>query len=227
MEHLFDSREQASTAAARFIAVSLARSLQVSAEASLIVSGGTSPVDCFRQLATTPIDWGKVQVLLSDERWIPPDDADSNEKLVRDNLLQDAASAAQLLPVYAQDTTPQARCAVLDRALQAVPQPFSCTLLGMGSDGHFASLFPDADTLEAGLDRDNPAGYIAVQTAASPYVRISMTMRALCNSDAIVLLIFGDEKRAVYQAAEEQDSQLPVAHLRRQDATAVHVFWAP
>jgi 6-phosphogluconolactonase len=227
MEHFFDSRDEASVAAAKFIAVSLARRMQESKEASLVVSGGSTPVACFQKLATMPIEWARVHVLLSDERWISPDDADSNEKLVRDNLLHDAAGAAQLLPVYSEGSTPDARCVDLTKTLQTIPQPFSCTLLGMGGDGHFASLFPDADTLDAGLDLDNPAGFVAVRTAASPYVRISMSLSALCNSDVIILLIFGDDKRAVYRTALNGDSQLPVARLLRQELAAVQVFWAP
>jgi 6-phosphogluconolactonase len=115
---------------------------------------------------------------------------------------------------------------VLQDLLPALPMPFACALLGMGADGHFASLFPDATNLAAGLDVDGAAWCIPVVTAASEYARISLTLAAILRSKLIVLLFFGDEKREVYARARAKSPGFPVTSLLAQDRTPVRVFWA-
>ena len=150
----FDSREEASGAAAAEIAKHLSARLNEHSGASLVVSGGTTPALCFEELAETALDWQRVHVLLSDERWVPSDDEASNERLVRETLLQKFAAPARLLPVYSTSTSIEQRCDDIDKEIRVKPFPFACALLGMGDDGHFASLFPDADNLAEGLDVD-------------------------------------------------------------------------
>ena len=224
-EHHFETRLEAATEAARRMAELLAYRLDHQSKASIIVSGGTSPRDCMAELARTPLDWQRVQVTLSDERWVPPDHEDSNEKLVRETLLVDRASSAQLLPVYADDVTPEERCDVLQDPLPVLP--FSCSLIGMGTDGHFASLFPDAEQLEMGLDVECGRLYIPVTTAASPHARISMTLAGISRSDEILLLFFGEEKLKVYEHAKASTNGYPVSRLLRQKRAPVSLFWAP
>ncbi|MGB5626164.1 MAG: 6-phosphogluconolactonase [Woeseiaceae bacterium] len=224
-EHFFDTRLEASTAAAERMAELLAKRLDNQSQASIIVSGGTSPRDCMAALARTPLDWQRVQVALSDERWVPPDHEDSNEKLVRESLLVDEAASAQLLPVYADGVSPEERCEILQNPLPVLP--FACSLIGIGTDGHFASLFPDAEQLALGLDVECGRLYISVTTAASPYVRISMTLAGISRSDEIVLLFFGDEKLEVYKQAVASSNGDPLSRLLRQKRAPVRLFWAP
>jgi len=226
MEYFFTNRVEASRAAADFIADRLRERLASVESVVLVVSGGTSPVRCFERLANTSLRWAGVRVLMSDERWVPADDEDSNERLVRKHLLQGKAGAATLLPVYAAGCTPSERCAELDTELARLTRPFACTMLGMGSDGHFASLFPDADNLAAGLDPDTESAYIPVTTLASPHPRVSMTLPSLLDSDAVLLLIFGRDKRDVYESAAAGTPDLPVTALLGQERSPVHVFWA-
>ncbi len=227
MEYFFDTRDAASAAAAAQIAESLSRRLERQGAASLVVSGGRTPTTCFATLARTPIDWGHVHLILSDERWVPPTDKDSNEKLVREHLLTESAKAASLVPIYAADETPAERCASLHEKLLGLPFPFACALLGMGTDGHFASLFPDAKNLLEGLDPDGEKLWLPVETGASPHRRVSLTLAALSRSDDIVLLMFGDDKMRTYTAAKTTDSPLPVARLLRQKRAMLRVYWAP
>jgi 6-phosphogluconolactonase len=226
-EFFFESREEASLAAAARIRDALAHRLEFQQEASLVVSGGSTPARCFTALADADLDWANIHVLLSDERWVAPGDEASNESFVRRTLLQRRAAAARLLPVYAAGSEPGRRCDDLDAELRILPFPFACALLGMGEDGHFASLFPDADTLEAGLDVENTHLCVVVDTPASPYVRLSLTLAALSRSDEIVLLMFGEAKRAVYERAKTAKNSLPVAHLLKQKRAPVRVYWAP
>ena len=227
MESFFDSREEASRAAAREIAAALQRRLDGNGKASLVVSGGTTPALTFQELAKLALEWSRVHVVLSDERWVPPDHEDSNEKLVGETLLTGEAREASLLPLYSADVTIEERCEQLNEELKRVPFPFACSLLGMGEDGHFASLFPDTEKLDEALITDWQQLCIPVHTVASPHPRISLTLAALSRSDEILLLIFGETKREVYEAAKEKLSRLPVAALIRQKRAPVRVFWAP
>ncbi len=224
-EHRFDTRDEASAAAAERIAELLENRLQHQARASFVISGGSSPLECFAALARTPLDWDRVDVLLSDERWVPPEHEDSNENMARAALLVDKASEATLQPVYAEGVSPEERCDELQDPLPELP--FSCSLIGMGSDGHFASLFPDADNLEFGLDVESGRLYIPVTTAASPHPRVSMTLAGISRSDEVVLLFFGEEKLAVYERARADSNGFPVSKLLRQKRAPVRVFWAP
>ena len=226
-EFTFDTREEASRAAATRLQSALERRLATGGEASLVISGGTTPADCLRELAAANLDWKRVHAVLSDERWVPADSADSNEKLAREWLLTGAAAAANLHSVFRPRMSVDERAAQLDQELRQHPLPFAGALLGMGADGHFASLFPDAENLASGLDPDSPVLCIPVRTKASPHARISLTLSALSRSDEIVLLIFGDEKRDVLRAAAEPASTLPVSRLLVQKRAPVHVYWAP
>lgn len=224
-QHFFATRLEAATAAAERVAELLTRRLDSQSEASIVVSGGSSPRDCFAALATKDIDWRRVQITLSDERWVPPNHEDSNEKLVRESLLIDKAAAASLLPVYAEGVSPEERCDVLQDPLPVLP--FACSLIGIGADGHFASLFPDADRLAQGLDVESGRLYVPITTAASPYRRISMTLAGISRSDEVALLFFGDEKLEVYKQAQASATAFPLSRLLRQKRAPVRLFWAP
>lgn len=227
MDYTFENREAASVAAANRITDALRRRLDAQKSASLVVSGGTTPVQCFAELSTQDIDWQRVGVLPSDDRCVPADHEDSNERLIRENLLVGKAAAADMLPYHTEGMSVEERCHELNRDIRFVPFPFACSLLGMGSDGHFASLFPDADNLEDGLDLESSTLCIPVKTQASPYLRVSLTLSALSRSDEIVLLFFGEDKRAVYEDALNNNDQLPVSRLLLQKRAPVHTYWAP
>lgn len=221
----FDTRDAASAAAAERIAGFVSAQVERDNEATFVVSGGTTPARCFDYLSTYSLAWDKVQVALSDERWVPSDHEDSNERLVREMLLKAEAGAASMLSIYQDDLSVDERC---DSLQSQLPESgLACSMVGMGADGHFASLFPDADSLEAGLNTDNKRFYIPVRTAASPHPRISMTLGALLQSTEILLLIFGADKLGVYEKAKAGDSTYPIAALLQQQTVPVNVYWAP
>lgn len=227
MDHYFDTRAAASVAAAQHITKALCRRLDAQEAASLVVSGGTTPVHCFAELSTQCIDWARINVLPSDDRWVPPDHKDSNEKLIREKLLVEKAAAAELLPFYAPGMPVEERCRELDQEIRFLPFPFACSLLGMGADGHFASLFPDAANLKTGLDLESTTLCQPIETEASPYSRVSLTLASLSRSDEIVLLFFGEDKHAVYEYARNGNDQFPVSQLLLQKRAPVHTYWAP
>lgn len=223
----FADRPAASAAAAELIAGQLRRALERSDETSLVVSGGTTPQECFLNLSRKALDWSRVSIVPSDERWVEPHNTSSNEHLVRTRLMLGPATAARLLSFYLGELEAREAPEVISGLLQRLPRPFACTLLGMGEDGHFASLFPDFEGLDEALDPGNSSQCLLVKTSASPYLRISLTLSALLDSDAIVLLFFGDAKRRVFEAAAAGESIYPVAALLAQDTVPVTVIWAP
>ncbi len=162
----------------------------------------------------------------SDERWVPPSDPDSNERLVRQQLLKADAAEARLVPLYDAGQSIEERVDTLNEDGVRL-LPFACALVGMGTDGHFASLFSDADDLERGLDVDSRTFCMAVATAASPHPRLSLTLAALSRSDEVVILIFGDEKRTVLDKALASADALPVSAMIWQKRAPVRVYWAP
>jgi len=221
----FESRQAASAAVAARIAGLVDAQLARDGEARFVVGGGSTPGACFEYLSGYEMKWDKIQVALSDERWVPNDHEDSNERLVRNTLLKDAASSGSILSLYDPDQSVDDRCDALQS--QKPENGFACSMVGMGTDGHFASLFPDADCLEAGLQLDNERFYIPVRTAASPHPRISMTLSALLASAEILLFIFGEEKLAVYENAHTVDKTYPITALLEQKETPVSLYWAP
>lgn len=223
----FATREEASDAVAERIVDTVERRLDVQKETAFVVSGGTTPGDAFARLATADIDWTRVNVVLSDERWVPADSPDSNEKLVRDTLMKQRAANAHLLPVYDAEASIEERCDVLSESIHLRYLPFACALLGMGADGHFASLFADSNSIDDALELDSKTMCVPVTTAASPHARVSLTLSALSRSDEILLLFFGDEKRGVYDKALQSRNGFPLSHLLLQKRAPVNAYWAP
>lgn len=225
----FDDRPTACTAAAELLAARIREALDSAprAQASLVVSGGTTPGPCFDHLSGEALDWSRVTVLPSDERWVPATDPDSNERMIRQRLLRQRAEAGRVLSFFRADADAAQAPAQIEIDLQRVARPFSATLLGMGEDGHFASLFPDFAGLPEALDPGNSAACVMVRTAGSPHLRISLTLSALLQSTHTVLLIFGEAKRTVYEAARTGGSAYPIEALLRESRKPLTVIWAP
>ncbi len=214
-------------ALAQHVAKRLKADLAQQERAVLVVSGGRSPVPFFQALSAQPLAWSRVTVTLADERWVPPDHADSNEALVRTHLLKGRAAKAHLRPLWTGDAAPEGAVPALCEALDALPRPFSEVILGMGEDGHIASLFPDAAELGEGLRTQ--AAALAVHPTRAPHARLSLSLAALLNSRDVVLMISGPEKRAILERAlgDGPEADLPVRAILRQTAVPVSIFWAP
>lgn len=218
---------------ARGLAAHLAHQLREAVvargHALLAVSGGKSPIALFECLRQQPLDWAKVSVLLVDERCVGHDHADSNTALVRQHLLQDEASAAQFTPFF--DTLAQPLdeagldklVASANRRLAQLHWPIDVAVLGMGEDGHTASLFPAAPGLEKALSSSGPLAWVLPSTA--PHARLTLTLPALLACRELVLSIAGEPKHAVYRKAlQEADTALPVSLVLHQHQTPVNVW---
>ena len=227
LEHRFDSIESLASALASNLAIDLVRAIERRGRASLMVSGGRTPAPVFSALARRPIEWSKVIVGLVDERWVAPDHVDSNERLLRQTLLTQRGAAATFVPMKNPATSAAAGQPACEQAIAAIPRPFDVVVLGMGNDGHTASLFPHTPQLAMGLDPTNPALTMATAPATAAHERLSLTLRGLLDSRRIVLLLSGSAKWQAYQRARQPGpaSELPVRAVLEQSTTPVDVYW--
>jgi 6-phosphogluconolactonase len=215
------------SAATQHVTRRLKADLAAQDRVTLVVSGGRSPVPLFKALAKQSLAWERVTVTLADERWVAPDEADSNEALVRGHLLKHRAAEAAFVPFWTGTDTPEAAVPVVAAALAELPHPFSLVLLGMGEDGHMASLFPGAETLVEGLTSE--ASVVAVRPPQASHRRLSLSLHALLDSREILLMISGTEKRRILEKALDEGSveTCPIRAILRQTVVPVSVFWAP
>ena len=210
------------------IAAHLARAIELRGAASLVVCGGTTPRPLFERLSRASLPWSAVTITLTDERWVPPDSDQSNEFLVRGSLLVGRAAEARFVGLKTPDPTPEKAVGVCERALAPIPYPFDIVLLGMGKDGHFASLFPQDPGLDAALAASGDQLCVASRPATAPHPRLSLTLSALLDSRRVTVLITGKEKWRVYRRAARPGpvEELPIRAVLRQNQVDVDVYWA-
>lgn len=224
--HSFDSKEACAKALANDLAKHLKEAQSSRKHSSLVVSGGGTPLPMFKALKEAPLDWAKVTVTLADERWVGASDNDSNEKLVRENLLPSASKFVSL-----KNSAPSAEEGEekANQAIAAIAESFDAVVLGMGGDGHTASLFPNHAKLSEALDLNNPKHCMAINDAPKPPPeRMTMTASALLNSHWLVIHITGEDKLAVLEKAlkEGDSTELPIAAFLHQKDVPIAIYWA-
>jgi len=194
--------------------------------ASMVLSGGRTPRGLFARLAATRLPWDRIRITLADDRWVPADHPDSNERTVRSVLLQHEAAAACFVPLYNGAPDPWSGLDAAQTALAQLPRPFDVVLLGMGEDGHTASLFPAADTLPAPSAAVTPV-CIGVRPAGAPHDRLSLTPAALLDTRWLALHFTGAAKWSVLCEALEPGSveTFPVRSVIQQDQVPCRVYW--
>ena len=208
------------------ICTALSAAIAERGEASLVLPGGSTPRGLLSLLAISELDWSRITVILSDERWLPADHLDSNERQLRGLLLDAGAQQARFLPLRSEVSSVDAGAEVADAELSGIPR-FDCVVLGMGTDGHTASLFPDSPQLNDGLALNGHHSCIAVHTPSSPYDRLTLTLPRLLKCEQLILHICGDDKRSVLSEALFSDNPPPVESLFGAGNCRRAVYWAP
>lgn len=231
-ERRFETRAELNTALAGEIVTLLSEAVNARGAASFVASGGTTPGPLYDLLCKMAAPWERVTVTLADERWVEPGNPLSNARLIRARLIRDRASRAKFVGLKTAHAEPELAEPDVDAALRAIVRPFDLVLLGLGENGHTASLFPHGQGLTAALNLADPALIRAVRPVPpdDPVPpRMSMTPRAILDSRRIVLLFTGETKWAVYrQALEAGDVEtLSVRAVLHQSQTPVQVWWAP
>lgn len=222
-QRFYSNREEAAKAAACFLGGKLKDGVEHYGNAVCALSGGSSPVGAYHYLRDKEIAWDQIKVTLTDERLVPIDHRDSNAGMLRRELLSGNAGAAEFVSLFrGTHLLPET-----EADLRLLPKPYDVVLLGMGEDGHTASLFPNTPTFPQMMSSEN-ATELATTTHQES-VRLTLTPRELLNARQIALLFFGDKKRSIYSKALERGdaAELPIRIALHQDRIPVTVFWAP
>ncbi|MDY0248883.1 MAG: 6-phosphogluconolactonase [Pseudomonas sp.] len=221
--HYFDSQQRCNKALAKTLLDCVEQRLAAFDSASVLLPGGSTPAGLLHCLKQLPVPWSQLQISATDERWVALDSAQSNTQMLRLAL-----PSVQLLEPRLADTA-QGASEAWGQALQA-HKPFAASLLGMGDDGHIASLFPGMPGLAAGLDLSANADALVGLAANEPRVRLSLNLSMLCASQWLGVLLFGEAKRRMLDRVLVNDpttQALPIYHLLWQAPLPVHIYWAP
>ncbi|MCE3004056.1 MAG: 6-phosphogluconolactonase [Xanthomonadaceae bacterium] len=225
-----DADALAAAVAAR-IDAALDTALAERGAAVLALAGGRTSPPVFRRLAARRRDWSKVVVLPSDERWVPRTHPDCNLRQMQDAFA--GADGIRWLPLVPESPAGAPDPAFAEAGLEVLPDPFDATLLGMGVDGHFGSLFPGSPNLPRALD---PAGGDAAAAilpdpmpAAGPHPRVSLTLSRMLRSRRVLLAITGHDKSAVLEQAQRAPDplRLPVGALLHAPGATIEIHWSP
>ena len=227
--HAYDSVTQWAWGAAVSMAASLGRSLEERPRARLLLSGGSTPGPVYGARAKAPLEWCRVDVARVDERWLQPSDPDSNARLVRETLLRHRAADARFETITQQGRSIQQAVATANMHARS---PADVVVLGMGEDGHTASLFPRMMGLEHALGTS--AAYVAVDASGCPGAgrltqRISLTPAGLQPAHTRILLIRGERKRELLDrvVAGEDPMEYPARIALLTPGAVLHVHWCP
>lgn len=225
--HLRTSPEQAAEALAVDVAGILRQRLEETQSATLVVSGGSTPVPFFRALSGMAIDWARVVIVLADERWVPETHPDSNAALLKTHLLQERAGCAQFLQMEVGDGDPETALPDIERQLATLALPVDVLVLGMGNDGHTASLFPDAPQLARAMSADSECRAALMTPPSQPLKRITLTLSVLAGARFTALHLKGQEKLDTLATALA-DLDDPVAMpVRAFLKPGLEIYWSP
>ena len=217
----YPDRELMMLSLADRLAGELGSLLRMRERVGFAVPGGTTPGPVFDVLADVDLDWSRVDVVLTDERWLPEGAARSNTRLVRKRLLQGRAAAARLVPMHAETDTPEAALEQLTEGLTPC-LPLGIVLLGMGADLHIASLLPGAEGLATALSEAAPP-IMAMRAPGFAEPRVTLTAPVINGAMHAHVLITGPEKRAALERAERLDLLEAPARIVLDHAT---IHWA-
>lgn len=233
-EKLFETRAEMVAALKEECLAALRSAIDNRGEATLMVSGGSSPEPLYQSLSTADLNWESVYVALVDERWVDFDHEKSNEAFIVKTLMQNNAAQANLVGMKNTAETASDGLGDCESNFQQLAQPFDVTILGMGSDGHTASLFPHAEGLHDALDTENEALCAAIMAHPSEVTgaiteRMTLTLAGLLRSRSLLLLITGEEKLKVLRQAQAGTdvAEMPVRAVLQQQQVPLTVYWAP
>ena len=221
--HRQDEPLALAAALAQALALRLGAALAERGAASLVLPGGRTPIPVFERLRVTTLDWSRVTITLTDERWVDAEDVASNEGLLRRVLLQGPAAAARFVPLKQPAPSPALGAVAAWRALESIARPFDVVVLGMGEDGHTASLFPGSPGIASALDPLSAPHCVAMRAPVAPQERLSLNVSALAQARQHFVHFTGQDKWRVWQAGDG----LPIGLTLRRTASPPQLYWCP
>ena len=181
----------------------LTEAIRKRGRASMAVSGGSTPIRLFKEFSFLNIDWTKIDLTLADDRWVDAKNTDSNELLVRTYLMKNKAAQVNFISLKNDAKTAKEGQIYSEKMLRKITPPFDVVVLGMGSDGHTASLFPCSDELPQAMNLSNSNYLISTSPKTAPYERISLTARVIFDSKNVFLHLNGSSKLHTLESAME------------------------
>lgn len=222
----YESADDLSTDLSVMIEKLLLDALSRNNRASLAVSGGSTPISLFKKISRLELNWTSIDITLVDDRWVEPSHEDSNESLVRGYLLKYNAADASFFPLKNNTESAQVGQSLCEKSLGQLRRPLDVTVLGLGIDGHTASLFPCSKELSVAMDVNNNSNYIATTPKSAPHERISLTRSAISRSNNIILHITGHSKLdALALAMKTKDSNIMPIYAFLQEP--ISIYWSP
>ena len=225
-EHQFLEQDELIDSLSLKIIDNLEKAILEKGKASLLVSGGSTPKPLFEKLSTFDIAWEKVKIALCDERWIDKSNKDSNENFVRNSLLTNFASKAEFISMYQENVDIEDAQNICSDIYRKELFPFDVLILGMGNDGHTASLFPNNIKLKEALETFDRL-CICMKPSDAPYERMSLTRAAILSADNIYLHFEGEEKQRIYKKVLEgvNSYEMPISSILNQDKKIIEVYY--
>lgn len=221
--HTFASQQACNQALTEQLASCLKQALATQQQASLLLPGGSTPEGLLQRFNQQDLPWSQLIISPTDERWVAAASQHSNAQMLAAALPQ-----ARIIDPRLADTAEAAATAWAASMQQYLP--LAATLLGMGGDGHIASLFPGMPNLMSALQPNVAPAALVGLAPDQPKVRLSLNLPMLCATQWLGILIFGESKRQMIDRVLANDpttQALPIYHLLWHAQLPVHIYWAP
>ncbi|MFT5520734.1 MAG: 6-phosphogluconolactonase [Enterobacterales bacterium] len=229
IERFYNDEESFNHSVESNVSYILSKAIEERGQATFLVSGGNTPKPLYRSLSNTELFWNQVKIATVDERWLETEDKLSNEQLIRTYLLQNNAKDATFHGMKTDAKHAIDAVNDINQAYASFDAPFDITVLGMGNDGHTASLFPRANNLDESSSMCQSIQMHSSEQTTEVNDRVTLTLSSLLQSKVIFLLLRGKEKLATYQKAMSGTDvfEMPIRAILHQNKIPVIVNWAP
>ncbi|WP_417514218.1 6-phosphogluconolactonase [Marinobacter sp.] len=223
----YETAEQTAIELANAVAGFIEGRLLSARRASIAVSGGSTPLPFFEALSRKNLDWGRVDVVLADERWVDETGTASNTRLVKQHLLRNNAAAATYYSLKQKGDSPGEGLDAVKTELESLTRPLDVLILGMGNDGHTASLFPDAPEIAHAMDAENREAVASMSPPSQEEQRITLTYAFMCEARFTALHLRGGDKLDTLKLALGRPDDLLTMPVRGFLKPGLQVFWSP
>lgn len=225
----YDSADELAEAVAGDVAFIIESAIDARDASLLALPGGATPLAAFERLAKVKLPWKKVTIVPTDERLVAVDDPRSNARMLAQNFMR---AGARVIPIGGQNDDVEAAGNIAEARLADLPWPPDLVWLGMGADGHTASIFTGPDMVKA---LDAPKARRAVGVTPDPMPadmavpRVTLTRAALLSARTLIITITGQEKRDLLEQAiaDGHSSRLPIGRVLAEAEQAIDIHWAP
>lgn len=209
----FNSKTILAQFLAKNIAMLLKDAIEKRGEVTLLVSGGNTPKLFFEELSLLKLDWQKVKIGLVDERYLSSEDINSNENLVKNYLLINEAKNANFIGMYQENIAFIDAVEICNKTYEKEFEQIDILVLGMGIDGHTASIFPEVENFSELINLENDKFCMGVIPKTAPFDRITLSLKAILEAKNIFLHLEGEEKYQVFNEALKSKNKYPISNI--------------